>query len=75
MRMNFCPYSAPLQCNTHPAHQVRVQSAVETQARTRGTIRKSTVPNRSVQLSGNEAIMEVEIVKYNLSSNNRSLVF
>ncbi len=38
------------------AHQVRVRSALETRARSRGVILKSAVPNRTVLLSGNEAL-------------------
>ncbi len=54
-------YSASLQHNMHafsmyPTHQVRVQSAMETQVISRGTFSKHTIPNQTVLLSGNEAL-------------------
>ncbi len=54
-------FSALLQHNTcassiNPAHQVRIWSAAETKAGSKGTIPKNTVQNQSVPLSGNEAL-------------------
>ncbi len=48
------PYCALLQQNTYPSdiyptYQVRVQSAVETQTRSRGTIPKITLPYQTKQ--------------------------
>ncbi len=76
--MAECHYGVLLQHYTYayPTHQVRVQSAVEMQARSRGTTGKITIPfhtNLTVLLSGNKALVYSIHVEFSDCSNKHCI--